>query len=52
MTFFDKCFYRKARWCWHSAGKMYPELKDEQSKSHNGLEVCIPTTLINYKQQL
>ena len=53
MKFLDKWFYRKARWCWHRAGIEYPELKaeqdflDEQSKSHNGLEVCIPTALID-----
>jgi hypothetical protein len=53
MKFFDKWFYRKARWCWHRASIEYPELKaeqdflDEQSKSHNGLEVCIPTRLID-----
>ena len=30
MKFFDKWFYRKARWCWHRAGQEYPELKAEQ----------------------
>ena len=30
MKFFDKWFYRKARWCWHRAGAVYPELKAEQ----------------------
>ena len=30
MKFFDKWFYRKARWCWHRAGLQYPELKAEQ----------------------
>jgi hypothetical protein len=30
MKFFDKWFYRKARWCWHRAGVVYPELKAEQ----------------------
>lgn len=30
MKFFDKWFYRKARWCWHRAGYQYPELKAEQ----------------------
>jgi hypothetical protein len=30
MKFFDKWFYRKARWCWHRAGAEYPELKAEQ----------------------
>jgi hypothetical protein len=30
MKFFDKWFYRKARWCWHRAGVEYPELKAEQ----------------------
>lgn len=30
MKFFDKWFYRKARWCWHRAGVAYPELKAEQ----------------------
>ena len=40
MKFFDKWFYRKARWCWHRAGIAYPELKaeqdylDESSNSH------------------
>jgi hypothetical protein len=50
MKFFDKWFYRKARWCWHRAGKEYPELKaeqdclDEQSKGYNG-EVVSTSTL-------
>jgi predicted esterase YcpF (UPF0227 family) len=45
MKFFDKWFYRKARWCWHRAGIAYPELKaeqdylDKQAKSYNGAEV-------------
>ena len=30
MKFFDKWFYRKARWCWHRAEHEYPELKAEQ----------------------
>jgi hypothetical protein len=30
MKFFDKWFYRKARWCWHRAGVEYPEIKAEQ----------------------
>ena len=30
MKFFDRWFYRKARWCWHRAGVKYPELKAEQ----------------------
>jgi len=30
MKFFDKWFYRKARWCWHRAGVEHPELKAEQ----------------------
>lgn len=30
MKFFDRWFYRKARWCWHRAGVEYPELKAEQ----------------------
>ncbi len=30
MKFFDKWFYRKARWCWHRAEAKYPELKAEQ----------------------
>jgi hypothetical protein len=30
MKFFDRWFYRKARWCWHRAGVTYPELKAEQ----------------------
>jgi len=30
MKFLDKWFYRKARWCWHRAGVVYPELKAEQ----------------------
>ena len=30
MKFFDRWFYRKARWCWHRAGVVYPELKAEQ----------------------
>ena len=40
MKFFDRWFYRKARWCWHRAGVQYPELKveqdylDKQSKSN------------------
>ena len=40
MKWFDKWFYRKARWCWHRAGIAYPELKaeqdylDESSNSH------------------
>ena len=40
MKFFDRWFYRKARWCWHRAGVDYPELKaeqdylDKQSKSN------------------
>ena len=29
MKFLDRWFYRKARWCWHRAGVVYPELKDE-----------------------
>ena len=42
MKFFDRWFYRKARWCWHRAGVAYPELKaeqdylDKQAKSYNG----------------
>jgi transposase InsO family protein len=30
MKWFDRWFYRKARWCWHRAGVTYPELKAEQ----------------------
>jgi hypothetical protein len=30
MEWFDRWFYRKARWCWHRAGIVYPELKAEQ----------------------
>lgn len=30
MKFFDRWFYRKARWCWHRAGVEHPELKAEQ----------------------
>jgi hypothetical protein len=30
MKWFDKWFYRKARWCWHRAGVTYPDLKAEQ----------------------
>lgn len=30
MKWFDRWFYRKARWCWHRAGQEYPELKAEQ----------------------
>jgi hypothetical protein len=30
MKFFDRWFYRKARWCWHRAGVEYPEIKAEQ----------------------
>jgi hypothetical protein len=51
MKFFDKWFYRKARWCWHRASIEYPELKveqdflDEQSKSYNGAEVRSTSTL-------
>ena len=30
MKFLDRWFYRKARWCWHRAGVVYPELKAEQ----------------------
>ena len=57
MKFFDKWFYRKARWCWHRASIEYPELKaeqdclDEQSKSHNGLEVCIPTSTLRIRDR-
>ena len=49
MKFLDRWFYRKARWCWHRAGIAYPELKaeqdylDNQSKSYNESEVCIPS---------
>ena len=45
MKFFDKWFYRKARWCWHRASIEYPELKveqdylDKQAKSFNGVDV-------------
>jgi hypothetical protein len=44
MKFFDKWFYRKARWCWHRASVEYPELKaeqdclDERSRGYNGSE--------------
>ena len=50
MKFFDRWFYRKARWCWHRASITYPELKaeqdclDEQLKSYNG-EVISTATL-------
>lgn len=30
MKWFDRWFYRKARWCWHRAGVAYPEVKAEQ----------------------
>lgn len=45
MKWFDQWFYRKARWCWHRAGVVYPELKAEQdyldkkAKSYQGAEV-------------
>jgi hypothetical protein len=32
MKFFDRWFYRKARWCWHRAGIAHPELKAEQDQ--------------------
>jgi hypothetical protein len=56
MKFFDKWFYRKARWCWHRAGIAYPELKaeqdylDERSKSHNE-EVCISTSTLRIRDR-
>ena len=30
MRWFDRWFYRKARWCWHRAGVVYPDVKAEQ----------------------
>lgn len=30
MKWFDRWFYRKARWCWKRANQIYPELKFEQ----------------------
>jgi len=30
MNWFDRWFYRKARWCWKRAGYQYPELRLEQ----------------------
>ena len=47
MKFFDKWFYRKARWCWHRASIEYPELKaeqdylDKQAKNVDGIEVLM-----------
>ena len=47
MKWFDQWFYRKARWCWHRAGVVYPELKAEQdyldkkAKSYQGAELSI-----------
>jgi hypothetical protein len=47
MKFFDRWFYRKARWCWHRAGVAHPELKaeqdylDKQAKSHQGVALPI-----------
>ena len=57
MKFFDKWFYRKARWCWHRASIEYPELKaeqdclDEQSKNYNGSEVCISTSTLRIRDR-
>lgn len=32
MKWFDRWFYRKARWAWHRAGVEYPGLKAEQDR--------------------
>lgn len=45
MKWFDRWFYRKARWCWHRAGIKYPELKveqdalDEYAQRNEGIDV-------------
>jgi hypothetical protein len=48
MKWFDKWFYRKARWCWHRAGQQYPGLAAEQDRldeisKRGDREKCYPT---------
>ena len=47
MKWFDRWFYRKARWAWHRAGVEYPGLKAEQDRldelgSKMGIRECYP----------
>ena len=56
MKWFDRWFYRKARWCWHRAGIKYPELKveqdalDEYAQRNEGIDVS-EQPAINYSSK-
>lgn len=65
MKFFDKWFYRKARWCWHRAGVEHPELKAEQDaldeisdrdsnkiRQYDGVEISMPKVRENDEIEL
>jgi hypothetical protein len=53
MKWFDRWFYRKARWCWHRAEAKYPELKAEQDcldELHNGNSIRDSQVIPNSRQ--
>jgi hypothetical protein len=48
MQWFDRWFYRKARWCWKRAGEEYPGIRAEQDyldeiSSRTEKLQCFPT---------
>jgi hypothetical protein len=52
MKWFDRWFYRKARWCWHRAGQEYPGIRAEQDyfdeiSSRNEKIDCFPSEKVS-----
>lgn len=55
MKWFDRWFYRKARWCWHRAEAKYPELKAEQDcldEMYDGNSIRDSHVIPNSRQQI